>query len=77
MPQLEIRAPMACTVVEVSVAAGQSVRAGQTLAVIEAMKMEHVLRAQVAGTVAVAVAVGESVARGQVLATVKTPAEDE
>ncbi|MES3012396.1 MAG: acetyl-CoA carboxylase biotin carboxyl carrier protein subunit, partial [Pseudomonadota bacterium] len=41
-----IHAPMACTVVEVPVAAGQTVRAGQTLVVIEAMKMEHEIRAE-------------------------------
>ena len=37
----EVNAPMAGTVVEVYVVAGQSVRAGQALVVLEAMKMEH------------------------------------
>ena len=68
MPQLEIRAPMACTVVEVSVAAGQSVRAGQTLAVIEAMKMEHEIRAEADALVlSVGVRVGEVVVEGESL----------
>ena len=47
MPQQKIHAPMACTVVEVMVAAGQSVRAGQALLIVEAMKMEHEIRAEV------------------------------
>ena len=41
----EIRSPMAATVVEFAVAAGQAVRAGDLLAIVEAMKMEHELRA--------------------------------
>ena len=41
----EIRSPMAATVVEFAVAAGQAVRAGELLAIVEAMKMEHELRA--------------------------------
>ena len=41
MPQDRIHAPMTCTVVEVLVAIGQSVRAGQPLVIVEAMKMEH------------------------------------
>jgi len=72
-----LTSPMPGTVVAISVPTGSTVAVGDAILVVEAMKMEHVLRAQVAGTVAVAVAVGESVARGQVLATVKTPAEDE
>jgi acetyl-CoA carboxylase carboxyltransferase component len=64
----EIRAPMACTVVEVCVAAGQDVRAGQTLAVVEAMKMEHELHAPRAGRVDAVFAVpGEALAEGQAL----------
>nr|WP_298835253.1 carboxyl transferase domain-containing protein [uncultured Piscinibacter sp.] len=41
----EIRSPMAATVVEFAVAAGQAVRAGDLLAIVEAMKMEHELHA--------------------------------
>ena len=41
----EIRSPMAATVVEMAVSAGQAVRAGDLLAIVEAMKMEHELRA--------------------------------
>ncbi|GAB7528753.1 acetyl-CoA carboxylase biotin carboxyl carrier protein subunit [Pseudomonas sp. 3A(2025)] len=47
---------------------GAAVEAGQTLAVIEAMKMFHPLKAQVAGVVsAILVKGGEEVQAGQVL----------
>ena len=46
-----ILAPMAGTVVQVAVAEGETVTKGQTLAVLEAMKMEHPLRAPLAGRV--------------------------
>lgn len=53
-------APLAGLVVAVSVATGDTVRAGQQVAVLEAMKMEHVVTAQVGGIVrSVAVAPGD------------------
>ena len=68
MSNQTIRAPMACTVVEVTVAAGQAVQAGQTLLVLEAMKMEHELRAERDGQVLrVDMRAGELVAEGAVL----------
>jgi len=48
---LVLRAPMACRLVELSVAEGDVVAAGQALAVLEAMKMEHLLHAPVAARV--------------------------
>ncbi len=66
--QQDIRAPMACTVVEVLVAPGQAVRAGDVLAVIEAMKMEHELRCDAdAQVLHVSARAGELVAQGDVL----------
>ncbi|QPP07510.1 carbamoyl-phosphate synthase large subunit [Streptomyces bathyalis] len=60
------RAPMSGTVISLDASAGDAVRAGQQLAVLEAMKMEHVVRAATAGTVlAVPVAVGDTLAEGQ------------
>jgi propionyl-CoA carboxylase alpha chain len=38
--------PMPGLVVSIAVTAGQEVKAGETLAVVEAMKMENVLRAE-------------------------------
>ncbi|TGK21935.1 biotin/lipoyl-binding protein [Leptospira fluminis] len=43
--QREIKSPMPGKVIKVEVAPGDAVRKGQTLAVVEAMKMEHALKA--------------------------------
>ena len=64
----KIHAPMACTVVELMVVPGQAVHAGQTLLILEAMKMEHEIRATADGTVqAVLARAGELVAEGDLL----------
>jgi propionyl-CoA carboxylase alpha chain len=50
-------------VTAIQVAAGDKVEAGQPLAVVEAMKMENILRAEKAGVVkSVNAAAGESLA---------------
>ena len=49
---LQTHAPMQAQLVQWLVAAGDVVKAGDVLLVLEAMKMEHELRAQVDGTVA-------------------------
>jgi propionyl-CoA carboxylase alpha chain len=46
-----VRCPMPGLVVSIAVTEGQEVKAGETLAVVEAMKMENVLRAERDGTV--------------------------
>ena len=46
-----VRCPMPGQVVSIAVAEGQEVKAGEPLAVIEAMKMENVLRAERDGTI--------------------------
>ena len=46
-----LRCPMPGQVVSVNVAEGQEVKAGETLAVVEAMKMENVLTAERDGTI--------------------------
>src|SRR5664279_3844562 len=77
---------MAGTIVQVLVATGDVVRVGQSLVILESMKMEHVVQATEAGTVeGVAVIVGDSVVVDQALvrlslaeATAETPSiEDE
>ena len=71
----QIIAPMAGAVIAVSVAPGDTVTAGQTLAVIEAMKMEHPLTASLTGRVeCVAIQPGAQVAARQLLITI-TPEE--
>ena len=68
MPQDKIQAPMACTVVEVLVVAGQAVRAGQPLLIVEAMKMEHEICAEAdAQVLQVSARAGEMVAEGDLL----------
>jgi acetyl/propionyl-CoA carboxylase alpha subunit/acetyl-CoA carboxylase carboxyltransferase component len=63
-----VRAPLAGTVVSVAVGPGNPVAPGDELLVIEAMKMEHEVRAQAAGLVhEVPVAVGATVQTGAVL----------
>lgn len=72
-----LTAPMPGTVTVVKVAVGDEVSAGQSLLVVEAMKMEHVVSAPHAGTVAeLDVAPGTTVAMDQVLAVI-APAEEE
>ncbi|MFE9096278.1 acetyl/propionyl/methylcrotonyl-CoA carboxylase subunit alpha [Streptomyces sp. NPDC007264] len=66
-----LTAPMPGTVTVVKVAVGDEVTAGQSLLVVEAMKMEHVISAPHAGTVAeLDVTPGSTVAMDQVLAVI-------
>jgi len=67
-PQLV--SPMPGTVVAVHVAEGEVVGVGDAVMAVEAMKMEHVVRSSVAGTVSLQARVGDVVARGQALAVV-------
>jgi len=66
-------APMPGTVTAVDVAEGAMVKAGQTLVVVEAMKMEHAIKAPHDGTVSrVDCAVGDLVAEGDELVVLET-----
>ena len=61
-------APMPGLLVRLDVAAGDKVEAGQALAVVEAMKMENILRSQKTGRVkSVEASAGESLAVDQVI----------
>ncbi|MFJ6782425.1 acetyl/propionyl/methylcrotonyl-CoA carboxylase subunit alpha [Streptomyces yangpuensis] len=72
-----LAAPMPGTVTVVKVAVGDKVMAGQSLLVVEAMKMEHVISAPHAGTVTeLDVSPGTTVAMDQVLAVVTADEEE-
>ncbi|MFT4562697.1 MAG: acetyl-CoA carboxylase carboxyltransferase component [Gammaproteobacteria bacterium] len=47
-----ITAPMAASVVSIDVEAGSTITQGQQIAVLEAMKMHHIIESEVSGTVA-------------------------
>jgi biotin carboxyl carrier protein len=68
-------APMPGAVVRVLVDCGQQVTTGDTLVVLEAMKMEHAIRAPHDGVVTeLRVSAGQQVESGAVLAVVETDA---
>jgi acetyl-CoA/propionyl-CoA/long-chain acyl-CoA carboxylase, biotin carboxylase, biotin carboxyl carrier protein len=61
----KVSVPMQGTIVKVLVAVGDEVEVGQTVCVLEAMKMENNINAEKAGTVAdIKVSAGETVAAG-------------
>ncbi len=71
----ELRAPFNGKVAAVLAQAGDTVRRGQTLVVLESMKLEHQLAAPADGVLArVAVAVGQQVAPGLLLVELAEPA---
>ena len=68
----KIAAPMPGTILAVNVAAGQTVKSGEVLMILEAMKMENEIMAPKAGKVtSVAVAKGATVAAGDLLCTIE------
>lgn len=72
---LALKAPIPGLVVKVLIADGEQVHTGQSLVILEAMKMENDLRAPRAATVAqVKVQPGDRVDQGQVLVTLQADA---
>lgn len=64
--------PMPCKISQVNVKPGDVVKKGQTLIILEAMKMEHVMKSPVDGTIdQVNYDVGEMVGEGKKLVTFK------
>lgn len=71
-----LEAAMPGKVIQLQVAVGDTVRAGQTLAVLEAMKMEHPMDAPEAGVVKeVLVEIGEQVESGTLLVVVEAKSD--
>ena len=67
---VKISAPMPGTILGIKVAIGDTVEKGQTLLILEAMKMENEIAAPEAGTVSsINVETGASVESGQLLAS--------
>jgi len=67
-----VTAPMQGSIVKVMVATGDTVEAGQTICILEAMKMENPITAGAAGTVTdLKVAAGDSVAGGDVICVIE------
>jgi acetyl-CoA/propionyl-CoA carboxylase biotin carboxyl carrier protein len=67
-----VKTPMQGTIVKVLVADGDTVSPGQTLVVLEAMKMENHVTAHQAGKVAgITVSEGQTVSTGAVIATIE------
>ena len=69
MPE-DVVAEIVATVLEVRVADGQSVDVGDTLVLLESMKMELEVKSKVAGTITYKADTGASVSAGQVIAVV-------
>ena len=69
---MPISVPLIYTIVKILVAPGDTVEIGQTVCVLEAMKMENAITAEKAGTVReVKVAAGDSVGPGDVIAVIE------
>lgn len=67
---LKVNSPMPGTILGVKVTVGEKVEKGQTLLILEAMKMENEIAAPEAGTVSsINVETGMSVESGQLLAS--------
>ena len=67
---VEVQAPMPGTVTRISVGEGEAVAEGDTLFIIEAMKMESEIKAPRGGTVrTIAVSEGDTLSAGQTVAT--------
>ena len=65
-----VKAPMPGNVLDIKVATGATVKSGDTLVVLEAMKMENEIKAPQDGVVTVVASKGSTVNTGDVLVTI-------
>lgn len=69
--EISIKSPMPGLIVAVPVSEGQEVQAGQTILILESMKMQNELKAPRAGTVQrISVAANQTVEQGKLLITI-------
>lgn len=66
-----VECPMPGTILDVKVSEGQSVKSGDVLMILEAMKMENEIMAPCDGVVTSLVAKGSTAETGMVLCTIK------
>lgn len=67
----EMRAEMAANVWKIVVADGDAVAAGDTLVILESMKMEIPVEAEAAGKVTLAVEEGQAIDEDDLIATIQ------
>lgn len=63
----DVTSPMAGTILRVNAVDGQRVNAGETVLILEAMKMENEIQAESSGVITLAVREGQTVASGETL----------
>ncbi len=67
----KVTAPLPGTITEVCVTVGQQVKEGQTVVILEAMKMQNNIEAEATGTItSIMVKQGDTVMEGSVLVTI-------
>ncbi|MGM9898959.1 MAG: biotin/lipoyl-containing protein [Bacilli bacterium] len=67
----DLNAPMAGTIIDVKVSVGQTVKEGQVICILEAMKLENEVVANCSGVVkSIAVSKGSTVQNGQLIAKI-------
>jgi biotin carboxyl carrier protein len=67
----KVTAPLPGTITEVKVTVGQAVKAGETVIILEAMKMQNNIEAENSGTVtSILVGQGDAVMEGATLITI-------
>ena len=67
-----VTAPLPGVIIDIRVAAGDQIKAGQVIAILEAMKMENEIQAESDGTIiSVHVGKGDSVLEGAAIVTIQ------
>lgn len=64
----DLHAPMPGAIIDINISEGESVVAGQTLLILEAMKMENIIKCPIDGTISkIHISKGQKVEKNQVL----------